>query len=66
MREITYVEALREAIRMAMEKDPSVFVIGEDIGVYGGAFGVTAGLIDQFGKDLQHPCDLLYNYSLYK
>ncbi len=51
MREITYVEALREAIRMAMEKDPSVFVIGEDIGVYGGAFGVTAGLIDQFGKD---------------
>jgi pyruvate/2-oxoglutarate/acetoin dehydrogenase E1 component len=51
MREITYVEALREAIRMAMEKDPSVFVIGEDIGVYGGAFGVTAGLIDQFGPD---------------
>lgn len=51
MREITYVEALREAIRMAMEKDPSVFVIGEDIGVYGGAFGVTAGLIEQFGPE---------------
>jgi len=51
MREISYVEALREAIRMAMEKDPSVFVIGEDIGVYGGAFGVTAGLIDQFGPE---------------
>ena len=51
MREITYVEALREALRMAMEKDPSVFVIGEDIGIYGGAFGVTAGLIDQFGPE---------------
>jgi pyruvate dehydrogenase E1 component beta subunit len=36
---------------MAMEKDPSVFLIGEDIGVYGGAFGVTAGLIDQFGPE---------------
>jgi len=49
MREISYMEALREAIRQAMEKDDRVFVIGEDIGVYGGAFGVTAGLIDQFG-----------------
>jgi len=51
MRELTYAEALREAMRMAMEKDPTVFVIGEDIGVYGGAFGVTAGLFDQFGAD---------------
>lgn len=51
MRELTYMEALREAIRQAMEKDDRVFVIGEDIGVYGGAFGVTAGLIDQFGPD---------------
>lgn len=51
MREITYAEALREGMRMAMEKDPSVFVIGEDIGVYGGAFGVTAGLIDEFGPE---------------
>ncbi len=49
MREISYMEALREAIRQAMEKDERVFVIGEDIGVYGGAFGVTAGLIDEFG-----------------
>ena len=49
MREISYMEALREAIRQAMEKDERVFVIGEDIGVYGGAFGVTAGLLDQFG-----------------
>lgn len=51
MREMTYAEALREGMRMAMEQDPSVFVIGEDIGVYGGAFGVTAGLIDQFGPE---------------
>jgi len=49
MREITYVEALREALRQSMEKDERVFVIGEDIGVYGGAFGVTAGLLEQFG-----------------
>jgi pyruvate dehydrogenase E1 component beta subunit len=51
MRELTYAEALREAMRMAMEKDPTVFVIGEDIGVYGGAFGVTVGLFDQFGPE---------------
>ncbi len=51
MRELSYAEALREGMRMAMEKDPSVFVIGEDIGVYGGAFGVTAGLIDLFGPE---------------
>jgi acetoin:2,6-dichlorophenolindophenol oxidoreductase subunit beta len=51
MRELSYAEALREGLRMAMEKDPSVFVIGEDIGIYGGAFGVTAGLIDQFGPE---------------
>lgn len=51
MRELSYMEALREAIRQAMEKDDRVFVIGEDIGTYGGAFGVTAGLIDQFGPD---------------
>ena len=51
MREISYMEAVREAIRQAMEEDERVFVIGEDIGVYGGAFGVTAGLIDQFGPE---------------
>jgi pyruvate/2-oxoglutarate/acetoin dehydrogenase E1 component len=51
MREITYVEALREALKQSMEKDPNVILIGEDIGVYGGSFGVTAGLIDLFGKE---------------
>lgn len=49
VRQLTYTEALREAMRQAMQTDPSVFLIGEDLGVYGGAFGVTAGLIDEFG-----------------
>ena len=49
MRELSYMEALREAMRQAMEKDDRVFLIGEDIGVYGGAFGVSAGLLDEFG-----------------
>lgn len=51
MREISYMEALREAIQQAMEQDERVFLIGEDIGVYGGAFGVSAGLIDKFGPE---------------
>lgn len=51
MREITYVEAVREALRQAMQADERVFLIGEDIGTYGGAFGVTAGLIDEFGGE---------------
>lgn len=51
MREITYVEAVREALRQAMTADERVFLIGEDIGVYGGAFGATAGLIKEFGED---------------
>lgn len=49
-REITYAEALREGLRQAMEADPNVFIIGEDIGIYGGAFGVTAGLLETFGE----------------
>jgi pyruvate dehydrogenase E1 component beta subunit len=51
MREISYMEALREAMQQAMEKDDRVFLIGEDIGVYGGAFGVSAGLLDKFGPE---------------
>jgi 2-oxoisovalerate dehydrogenase E1 component len=50
-REITYAEALREAMSQALEADPHVFLIGEDIGVYGGAFGVTQGLIERFGPE---------------
>jgi len=50
-REITYSEALREAMAQALAADPQVYLLGEDIGVYGGAFGVTKGLIQQFGPD---------------
>jgi pyruvate/2-oxoglutarate/acetoin dehydrogenase E1 component len=50
-RELTYVEALREALRQAMEADDRVFLMGEDVGTYGGAFGVSAGLIDEFGPE---------------
>lgn len=51
MRELTYAEALREAIRQAMETDDSVFLMGEDVGIYGGAFGVSAGLLEHFGEE---------------
>ena len=51
MRTISYTEALREALREELTRDPDVFVMGEDIGLYGGAFGVTRGLLDQFGPE---------------
>jgi len=51
MREITYAEAVREALRQEMQRDERVFLIGEDLGVYGGAFGVTAGLLEEFGEE---------------
>jgi 2-oxoisovalerate dehydrogenase E1 component beta subunit len=47
----TYLEAIREGLMEEMERDPDVFLIGEDIGVFGGAFKVTAGLLDKFGAD---------------
>ncbi|MCC6003437.1 MAG: alpha-ketoacid dehydrogenase subunit beta [Thermofilum sp.] len=51
VREITFVEALNEALRQEMERDSSIFVIGEDVGVYEGIFGVTKGLFKKFGPD---------------
>jgi len=51
MREITYLEAVREALWQEMERDERVFIIGEDVGVYGGAFGVTLGLVEEFGEE---------------
>lgn len=51
MREIMYLEAIREAIRNEMRKDPTVFMLGEDIGKYGGAFKVSEGLLDEFGPE---------------
>jgi pyruvate/2-oxoglutarate/acetoin dehydrogenase E1 component len=50
-RDITYAEAIREALRQEMVRDKSVFLMGEDIGVYGGAFGVTVGLLEEFGEE---------------
>ena len=48
-RELTYLEAIREALLEEMRRDPKVFVLGEDVGAYGGAFGVTQGLHEEFG-----------------
>ncbi len=50
MSEITYLEAIREALFEEMERDPNVFCLGEDIGAYGGAFKVTEGLQRKFGE----------------
>ena len=48
--ETTYVEAIRQAMWEEMEQDPNVFLIGEDVGAYGGAFKTSAGMIDHFGS----------------
>jgi acetoin:2,6-dichlorophenolindophenol oxidoreductase subunit beta len=50
-REITYGEAVQEALAEALREDDRVFLMGEDIGVYGGAFGVTKGLLEEFGEE---------------
>lgn len=51
MRELTYREAVREALREEMRLDSSVFLIGEEIAEYGGAYKVTQGLVDEFGHE---------------
>ncbi|MBP2238746.1 pyruvate dehydrogenase E1 component beta subunit [Sinorhizobium kostiense] len=51
VREISYSQAIQEAMAIAMEADERVILMGEDIGVYGGAFQVTGDLIDRFGPD---------------
>ena len=50
-REITYLEAVREAMVQEMRRDPEVFLMGEDVGVYGGAFGVSRGMLEEFGPE---------------
>ena len=50
-RTLTMAQAIAEAIGQEMERDPSVFVLGEDIGAYGGIFGATAGLLERFGPE---------------
>ena len=48
---VTYLEAIRQGLWEEMERDPAVFVMGEDVGVYGGAFKVTEGFINRFGPE---------------
>ncbi|SHI38053.1 pyruvate dehydrogenase E1 component beta subunit [Dethiosulfatibacter aminovorans DSM 17477] len=49
MRKMTYSEAIREGMRIKMKEDPNVLIFGEDVGAFGGCFGVTAGLHEEFG-----------------
>jgi pyruvate/2-oxoglutarate/acetoin dehydrogenase E1 component len=51
MREITYSEAINEAIREEMRRDRSIILLGQDIGEYGGTFGVYKGIFEEFGED---------------
>ena len=51
MRKLTMLKAINEALRQEMRRDPKVYVTGEDVGIFGGCFGVTAGLIEEFGPD---------------
>lgn len=51
MRKISYAQAIREAMCEEMRRDETVFLLGEDIGIYGGGFGVTEGMIQEFGKE---------------
>ena len=48
---VTYLEAIRQALWEEMESDPRVFLLGQDVGTYGGPFRVTAGLLDRFGPE---------------
>ena len=49
MAQVTYLEAIKQGMREEMQRDESVYILGEDVAIYGGAFKVTAGLVDEFG-----------------
>src|SRR6185436_1369662 len=49
MAEVTYLEALKQGLREEMQRDENVFILGEDVGTYGGAFKVTEGFLAEFG-----------------
>jgi pyruvate dehydrogenase E1 component beta subunit len=51
MREISFADAIREAMCEEMRRDPHVFLMGEDVAVFGGVWGVSAGMLDEFGPD---------------
>lgn len=50
MRELTYAQAIREAMTLEMRRNENIFLMGEDVGLYGGAFGVSAGMLEEFGE----------------
>ena len=50
-RETTYLEAIRETLKQMMNDDENIFLMGEDIAEYGGAFGVTVGMVEEFGRE---------------
>jgi 2-oxoisovalerate dehydrogenase E1 component beta subunit len=51
MARITYLQAISDALRQEMRRDPNVFLLGEDIGTFGGAFKITQGFLEEFGSD---------------
>ena len=58
MHELTYAQAINEGIREEMRRDPRIVVMGEDVGKFGGVFGVTRGLFDEFGAERVRDCPL--------
>lgn len=50
MRELTYGQGIKEGMRIKMLENPDVFIFGEDVGLFGGCFGVTSGLVEEFGE----------------
>ena len=48
---LTYSKAIKEAMVQKMREDPKVFLMGEDVGIYGGSFGVSVGMFDEFGPE---------------
>lgn len=51
MAQVTFIDAIREGMAEEMRRDPSVFLLGEDVGTYGGAFRASAGFLDEFGPE---------------
>ncbi len=51
MKQMTYAEALRDGMRVEIQRDPNVYLAGEDVGLFGGCFGQTAGLFQEFGPE---------------
>jgi len=51
MREVTYAEAIKEAMSEEMRASDDIFLMGEDVGIYGGAFGVSYGMFEEFGEE---------------